>query len=71
MFNLQRQLGISCGRTISQLIKQQKDAADILVRSKSTCMSCLNQRILNTKKPFQYQIVRNKSYVFKFCKFCL
>jgi hypothetical protein len=60
MFNLNRKLGINC---VSQLIKQQKDVCEIIVRSKSSCISCLNQRLItnSNKKPFQYQIVRNKS----------
>ena len=66
MLNLHNLLGIGCAtRTISHLKKQQKYATNILIRFKSTCMSCLNQRVLinnHYKQPFLYQFIRNKSY---------
>ena len=55
MLNLHNLLGIGCAtRTISHLKKQQKYATNILIRFKSTCMSCLNQRVLINNENYTY-----------------
>ena len=61
MFALNRKIGAGC---LSKLIKQQKDVSEIVLRSKSTCISCLNQQqrlLVNNRNTFQYQTIRNKS----------
>ena len=57
MFALSRNVGY-----LSHLIKQQKNVSEIMLRSKSTCLSCLSQQgLLANSKTFQYQAIRNKS----------
>jgi hypothetical protein len=60
MFALNRKIGAGY---LSKLIKQQKDVSEIVSRSKSSCVPCLNQQrlLINNKNSFQYQTIRNKS----------